>query len=177
MEATTRHLAIAKSQRLKTGITATGEIGIEGRRQHSEVAGETVQGARIEDLINHTAMFARRVHRRRGGGRGLRHLHQTPEKEIREKRADAHAGGQVRRDPLALFRRTAVRALHVHFGKLPTPQDPATLHQIPTTSRSGVLDNHLLLEIVGLDRETEYLDRSTMANNPRPAPPIHPHAL
>ena len=177
MEITARRLALAKSQRLKIGIIATGGTGTQGRRQQSEAAEETVQGARTEDLTRQTATFARRVHHRRGGGGGLRHLHQTPEKEIREERSDAHPGGQVRRGPLAIFRKMAVKALHVHFEKLPTPQGPATLHQIPTNSRSGVLDNHRLLEIVGLDRETEYIDRSTMANNPRPAPPIHPHAL
>ena len=138
----------------------------------------TVQGARIEDLINQTTKKGQGVSHLRGREGDLRPLHQIPEEEIREKRSDAHGDGQARLDLLAVSKSTTVKALRVRFERLPAPQDPATPHhQIPTNSRGGVPANHLLLEIIGPDRETEHTDRSTITNDHHPAPHIHPRAL
>ena len=172
------HRTIARNQRLKVGIEATGGTRIEERRPQSEMVEETARGARIEDFINQTAKIRRGVCHLRGGGGDLYHLRQIPEEEIRGKRSDAHAGAQARRGPLAVSRRTTVKALGVRFERLPTPQGPATPHhQIPTNTRSGVPTDHLLLELIGLDRATEHIDRSTKANNHHPAPRIHLRAL
>lgn len=148
---------------------------MEEKRQHPGMGEEIVQGAHTEDIISQTAKIGRGVPRLRGGGGDLYHLHPTPEEEIRGKRSGAHAGGQARLDPLTIFRTTAT-TLHIREN-LPAPQDPALLHhQIPINARSGALADHLLYGIVGLDRETELIDRSTMANDPHPALRIHPSA-
>ena len=152
----------------------TGRTGMEETRQHPGMAEEIAQGARIGDIISQTAKIGRGVGRLRSGGGDLRHPHQISEDEIRRKRSGAHAGGQALLDPLTVSRTTATK-LHIR-EKLPARQGPAPLHhQIPTNAPSGALADHLL-GIVGLDRETEPIDRSTMANDPHPALRVHPSA-
>ena len=175
-----RHRIITKSQRLEVGIMIgimpTGGTAIEERSRYPEMAEETVQGARTGKKSTQTEKIGHGVRLPRGGGGDRGHLHQTPGEEIREKRSDAHAGVRARLDPLAISRTMAATTLHGR-ETLPTPPDPTPFHhQIPIDARSGALADQLLCEIIGLDRETEHIDRSIIADHPHPAPRIHLNA-